>query len=305
MPRGWPVPVVTVGNFDGVHLGHRALVARTVAEARGAKGTAVVLTFDPHPARVLRPGRAPRELSTLPQKEELLAGLGIDALVVVPFTTELAARSADAFVADVLVAALGVRVVVVGESFRFGHRQSGDVRRLEALGGDLGFGVRAMAPLLLDGQPISSSRVRDALGAGDVATARALLGRSYFVDARVVRGDGRGKALGVPTANLEPENEVIPGQGVYAGHCWLPDGEERPAVVNVGSRPTFGRGGITVEAHLLDFAGDLYGSRVRLSFEVRLRGEQRFADEEALVAQILRDIARARPLVSRAGGEKV
>lgn len=305
LPRGFSAPAVTVGNFDGVHLGHRELVARTVSEARGAGGTAVVLTFDPHPARLLTPARAPRELTTLPQKEELLAGLGIDRLAVVPFTRELAALPADAFVRDVLVGALGARIVVVGEPFRFGHRKQGDVARLAALGGELGFAVRALAPVLQGGEPVSSSRVREALRVGDVGTARALLGRPHFVDGRVVRGDGRGRTLGVPTANLEPENEVVPARGVYAGRCRLADGAERLAVVNVGRRPTFGGGRIRVEAHLLDFDGDLDGTRIRLVFEARLRGERRFAGPEALVAQIRRDVARARALVSGPGGEKV
>ena len=304
-PRAWPTPVVTVGNFDGVHVGHRALVERTVSEARSAGGTAVVLTFDPHPARVLAPDRAPGALTTPAQKEELLGGLGVDRLVIVPFTPELAARSPEAFVADVLVGAVGARIVVVGESFRFGHRQAGDVKRLSALGAEMGFAVRALAPVLWDGSPVSSSRVREALKAGDVEAARALLGRSHFVDGLVVRGDGRGKGIGVPTANLEPENEVVPGGGVYAGRCRLPDGAERIAVVNVGQRPTFGGEGITVEAHLLDFEGDLYGAHVRLSFHERLRGERRFAGQEALVAQIRLDVERARTLVSAAGDEKV
>lgn len=304
-PRGWPAPAVTVGNFDGVHLGHRELVARTVSEARGAGGTAVVLTFDPHPARLLTPGRAPRELTTLPQKEELLAGLGMDRLAVVPFTRELAALPADVFVREVLVGTLGARIVVVGESFRFGHRKQGDVALLKALGGELGFAVRALAPVLQGGEPVSSSRVREALRAGDVRAARALLGRPHFVDGLVVRGDGRGRTIGVPTANLAPENEVVPARGVYAGRCRLADGAERLALVNVGRRPTFGGGRMTVEAHLLGFDGELHGARVRLSFEERLRGERRFAGQEALVTQIRRDAERARELLSGPGGEKV
>jgi riboflavin kinase / FMN adenylyltransferase len=303
--RASPTPVVTVGNFDGVHLGHRALVQRTVAEARAAGGTAVVMTFDPHPARVLNPARAPAALTTPAQKQELLEGLGVDRLVVVPFTAKLASSSPETFVADVLVGALGARVVVVGESFRFGHRQAGDVARLSALGGELGFAVRALAPVLQDGRPVSSSRVREALKAGDVATARSLLGRSHFVDATVVRGDGRGKAIGVPTANLEPENEVVPGVGVYSGRFRFPDGAQRTAVVNVGRRPTFGGREITLEAHVLDFDGDLYGARVRLSFEERLRDERRFSGKQELVAQIRRDVEKARSLVSAAGDEKV
>jgi riboflavin kinase/FMN adenylyltransferase len=301
----WPAPAVTVGNFDGVHLGHQALVHRTVSEARTASGTAVALSFDPHPARVLTPDRAPAALTTPAQKEELLAGLGLDALVILPFTRELARLAPEQFVSDVLVGALGAKVVVVGESFRFGHRQAGDVSLLSTLGAETGFAVRAVAPVVRDGLAVSSSRVRECLKAGDVSTARSLLGRSHFVDATVVRGDDRGKAIGVPTANLEPENEVVPGPGVYAGRCRLPDGTQRVAVANVGRRPTFGGGALTTEAHLLDFDGDLYGARVRLWFQERLRDERRFDGIEALVTQIHRDVERARGLVSRAGDEKV
>jgi riboflavin kinase/FMN adenylyltransferase len=303
--QAWPVPAVTVGNFDGVHVGHQALVRRTVSEARAAAGTAVALSFDPHPARVLSPERAPAALTTPAQKEELLEGLGLDALVVVPFTRELARFPPERFVSEVLVGALGARVVVVGESFRFGQRQAGDVARLSALGAQWGFVVRAVAPVVVDGVVVSSSRVRECLKGGDVSTARSLLGRSHFVDATVVRGDGRGKQIGVPTANLQPDNEVVAGPGVYAGRCRLPDGEERVAVANVGWRPTFGSGGLTTEAHLLDFEGDLYSARVRLSFEQRLRDERRFDSIEALVAQIRKDVERARELVSSAGDEKV
>jgi riboflavin kinase/FMN adenylyltransferase len=304
-PRAWAAPAVTVGNFDGVHIGHRALVERTVAEARAAGGTAVVLTFEPHPARVLAPARAPAALTSLEQKEELLAALEVDRLVVVPFTLELSRKSPEAFVSEVLVGQLGARVVVVGESFRFGHRQAGDVARLSALGAGLGFGVRALAPVLQAGFPVSSSRVREALSAGDVAEARGLLGRDHFIDATVVRGDGRGRTIGVPTANLDTQNEVVAGEGVYAGRCRLPDGTVCTAVANIGRRPTFGGGGVTVEAHLLDFEGDLYGARLRLFFRARLRGEQKFAGRDALVSQIRRDIERTRALVSGAPGEKV
>ena len=302
---GWPSPAVTIGNFDGVHRGHQALVSRAVTRARETGGLAVVLSFDPHPARVLQPHRAPAELTTLAQKEELLAGLGVDRLAVLPFDDSVAALSAEEFAREILAAAVGARDVFVGECFRFGRGREGDAARLVALGEGLGFVAHAVPPVLEKGTPVSSSRVRIELARGDVRAARDLLGRAYFVDARVVRGDGRGRTIGVPTANLEPDNEVLPARGVYAGRCRLAGGEVAPAVVNLGHRPTFGGTHATVEAHLLDFDGDLYGTRVRLEFHERLRGEERFDGPAALVARIREDVALARALLSEPGAEKV
>ena len=304
-PLGLREPAVTVGNFDGVHRGHQALVERVVARARRSGGTAVVLTFDPHPARVLAPDRAPGALTTPDQKQELLASLGADLVVVLPFSPAVAAQSPEQFVSRVLVASLGARQVVVGESFRFGRGQSGDAARLVALGAAGGFGVEAVPPVLDGGQPVSSSRVREALAGGDVATAQRLLGRAFFVDAGVVRGDGRGRTIGVPTANLESTNEVLPARGVYAARCRVPDGSWRMAVVNRGRRPTFGGEAETVEAHLLDFDSDLYAGTVRLAFAARLREERRFAGVQELVAQIRDDVSRARALLSSAGVERL
>ena len=303
--QGREPAAVTVGNFDGVHRGHQALVAHAVARAREAGGAAVVLTFDPHPARVLDPARAPAALTTLAQKEELLAGLGVDVLAVLPFDAGVAALSPEAFALEVLSGALGARHVVVGESFRFGHRREGDARRLGAIGEGLGFSVRALPPVLGRGASISSSRVRAELARGDVGAARELLGRAYFLDAGVVRGEGRGRTLGVPTANLEPDNEVLPARGVYAGRCRVPGGGWRLAVVNLGERPTFGGGHATVEAHLVDFAGDLYGARVRLELHERLRDEERFSGPDALVARIREDVSRARGLLPGLADEGV
>jgi len=288
---------VAVGNFDGVHRGHKALVAAAVARARETGGAAVVLTFDPHPARVLRPDAAPSALSTLAQKEELVTALGIDRLVALAFDERLAALSPAAFVREVLGSMLGARHVVVGESFRFGHAREGDARTLEALGGREGFDVQVVPPVLHAGRPISSSRVREALAAGDVGEAAQLLGRPYALDGRVVRGDGRGRTLGVPTANLRADDQLLPARGVYAGRALVPSGEWRTAVVNVGERPTFGGTGLVVEAHLVDFTGDLYDARVRLSFHARLRGEERFQSAQALVERIQADVRAARELL--------
>ncbi len=293
---------VAVGNFDGVHRGHQALVARAVARASETGGAAVVLTFDPHPARVLRPEAAPQALTTLAQKEELVRALGVERLVALEFDARLAALAPEAFVQEVLASLLGARHVVVGESFRFGRERQGDARSLEALGGRHGFDVQVVQPVLHAGRPISSSRVREALAAGDVRDAAELLGRPYALDGRVVRGDGRGRGLGIPTANLALDEQLLPARGVYAGRVLLPGGDWRAAVVNLGERPTFGGTGLVVEAHLLDFAGDLYDARVRLSFQARLRGEERFASAAALVERIHEDVRAARALLGPSAG---
>lgn len=301
--RGWPVPVVTAGNFDGVHRGHQALVAAAVQDARACAGTAVVLTFEPHPSQVLSPDRAPASLVTLEQKAELLAGLGVDKLALLPFTRDLSQKTPEEFARLVLREAIGAHVVVVGAGFRFGSGRSGDVATLSALGAGLGFRVHALSPVLHQGAPISSTRIREALARGAVTGAREMLGRSFYVDGKVVRGAGRGAALGFPTANLAVLNETLPGGGVYA--CWCrrlqhAGSDRQPTVVNVGRRPTFGGREICVEAHLLDHEGDLYGQMLRLDFVERLREERAFAGPEALAKQIGRDAAQARRVLEKA-----
>jgi len=260
----------------------------------------VVLTFEPHPSRVLSPDRAPSTLMTAEQKTEALSRLGVGLVIVVPFTAELAALSPPRFAETVLVGGLGVSCVVVGEHFRFGRRRAGDLAQLRALGAELGFEVRGVPPILHEGLPISSTRIREAVARGDVGNARELLGRPYCVDGRVGRGVGRGRTLGVPTANLEPENELLPRRGVYAGWCRTSAGAW-PAVVNVGHRPTFGGGELVVEAHLIGFSADIYESRLRVEFLERLRDEQAFPDAEALRAQIHDDVERASRLVGSEG----
>jgi len=302
--RGWPEAALAVGNFDGVHRGHQALVALAVRDARAAGGTSVVLTFDPHPSRVLSPDRAPASLMTLDQKAETLSGLGVDRLAVLPFTVELSRREPEEFARQVLQRALGARVVVVGSSFRFGRGRAGDLETLKRLGAALGFRVHGLRPVIARGGPISSTRIREALSRGDVNAARDFLGRRFFVDGLVVKGEGRGRRIGVPTANLQVLNEMVPGGGVYA--CWCRvlgggsggTGESRPAAVNIGRRPTFGGGFTTVEAHLLDFEGDLYGRTLRLEFQERLREERAFPGADALVAQIRSDLIVARRVLS-------
>lgn len=271
---------VAVGTFDGVHLGHREVIA----------GSDSVLTFDPHPVSVVAPQHTPRLLTTLDRKAELLASLGVRELIVIPFDAEFAKRSADEFIDDVLVDALGATQVAIGENFRFGYKAQGDPRLLAA---DERFQT-VMHPLLeVDGEIVSSSHIRGLVLAGELAEANRLLGVPFQMQGEVTHGDQRGRELGFPTANLVPDEALVcPGHGVYA--C-LADG--RPAAVSIGVRPTFETGrGELIEAYVLDFDGDLYGSRLRLDFLARLRGERRFESPETLTEQMHRDVERTREI---------
>jgi riboflavin kinase/FMN adenylyltransferase len=299
-PVTWPSPVVTIGNFDGVHRGHQALIGGAVARAEVEGGTPVVLTFDPHPACVLTPDRAPARLMTLDQRVEIMADLGVKHVVALAFDRQLAQMTAAEFSVEILHRILRARAVLVGEAFRFGRGREGSIETLRELGPRLGFSVVAVPPVLHEGAPVSSSRVREAVEAGEVRKAAMLLGRPFFLDGSVARGDGRGRKLGVPTANLDPDNETLPALGVYACWCRGAADEPRATVVNVGRRPTFGGGPPVVEAHLLDWAGDLYGRRLRLEFAERLREERSFVDEGALLDQIRADVATARRILEKA-----
>jgi len=269
---------VAVGEFDGVHLGHREVIA----------GSDTVLTFEPHPRAIVSPDAAPPLLTTLEQKAELIAGLGVEELVVIPFDAAFAARSAQDFLDSVLVGALGAERVSVGENFRFGNRAGGDAAMLAA---DDRFETRVVPLVEVEGEIVSSSRIRGLVLAGEVDHAAAFLGHPFELRGEVVHGDGRGRGLGYPTANVVPgDGMVCPGHGVYA--C-LAAG--RPAAVNVGVRPTFETGrGVLVEAFLIDWEGDLYGQELSLEFLRRLRGERRFASAGALVEQMARDVDDAR-----------
>jgi riboflavin kinase/FMN adenylyltransferase len=273
-----PRASVAVGTFDGVHLGHRAVI----------EGAESVLTFDPHPVSVVSPRHTPKLLMRPERKAELIAGLGVQEMVVIPFDAEFARRPAAQFVGEVLVEALQAQRVAVGENFRFGHKAQGDARMLAA---DERFATDVHPLLEVEGEIVSSSHIRGLVLAGDVAAANRLLGAPFQLCGAVVRGDERGRELGFPTANLIPDEALAcPGHGVYA--C-LADG--RAAAVSIGVRPTFKTGrGELIETYLLDFEGDLYGSELRLDFVERLRGERRFDTPEALVAQMHRDVERTR-----------
>jgi riboflavin kinase/FMN adenylyltransferase len=292
-PPEAPPAVVALGVFDGVHLGHRAILDAAVSRAREAATRSVACTFDPHPREVLHPGRAPFVITTLDERLALIGETGIEAAVVLRFTPELAAMEPEAFVTDVLLGRLHAREVVVGVSHRFGKGAKGDAGMLQALGRELGFSAHIVEPLSIGGVLVSSTAVRGALEQGDVAGATRLLGRPYTVVGQVVQGDGRGRTIGFPTANLALERPLLVPAGVYACRASL-GGAEHPAVTNIGVRPTFGRNALAVEVHILDFSGDLYGLRMALEFRDRLRDEQRFESVDALKAQIARDVASAR-----------
>ncbi len=272
---------VAVGTFDGVHLGHRRVIA----------GSDTVLTFDPHPVAVVAPQAAPRLLTTLDRKTELIASEGVDELVIIPFDRDFAARSAQEFIDDVLVGTLQATRVAVGENFRFGHKAQGDVDLLRA---DGRFEVQVETLLEVDGEVVSSSHIRGLVLGGAVEYAGRLLGAPFALSGEVVHGDERGRSLGFPTANLvPPDGYVVPGHGVYAA---VADGV--PAAVNVGVRPQFETGrGELIEAYLIDWEGDLYGSRLRIEFLKRLRGERRFESVDALVEQMGRDVEAARAVI--------
>jgi riboflavin kinase/FMN adenylyltransferase len=291
--------VVTVGNFDGLHVGHQEIL-RIVTERAREGGESAVYTFEPHPRKVLRPESAPRLLTTLEQKLELIDAAGVDVTVVEPFDADFAKLDAETFVREVLYARLRPQAVYVGYDFRFGHDREGSMRTLTELGPHLGFAVTIVPEVTVGGSDVNSTRIRELLGEGRVADASELLGRPYRVRGKVIEGDRRGRTLGFPTANLDPENEVLPAQGVYAGRIRILDAGSTaglPAVVNVGRRPTFKDAAeLLAEAHLNDWSGDLYGRRVELSFLERLREERRFPDVDALRRQIEvdRDAARDR-----------
>lgn len=293
--------VVTVGTFDGVHVGHREIMRTVVARARARGTCAVVYTFDPHPRKVLQGGDAPGLLTTLEQKLELLRELGIERTVIEPFDEAFARTAPEVFVRDVLHARLRPAEVYVGFNFRFGHHREGSKGTLTELGPRLGIEVTIVPEVTVEGEAVSSTRIRRLLAAGEVEHSARLLGRHYAIRGRVAAGDRRGRTLGFPTANVEHENEVLPELGVYAGRVRFldpgdpPAGSELPAVTNLGRRPTFDRGErVLAESHLLDFSGDVYGRRVEVSFSDRLRAEQRFPDVDALRAQIARDASEAR-----------
>lgn len=299
-PGGRPfrAPVVALGNFDGVHAGHRTIFARTKSRAAGTGSDAIAFTFWPHPVAVLFPARAPAMITSLAGRLALLRDVGLDGVVVQRFTRAFASMEPEEFVDRCLVRDLGVSAVVVGYNVTFGRERRGTPGLLAELGRGAGFAVEVVEPVRAAGEEASSSEVRRRIAAGDVAGAARLLGREHRLLGRVRHGDHRGAGIGFPTANVFPRGGMLPPDGVYAVRVGIGDGRvDRPAVANLGTNPTFGPGQRRLETHLLDFSGDLYGQRLRVDLVERLRGERRFASVDELVAQIRSDADAARRLL--------
>jgi riboflavin kinase/FMN adenylyltransferase len=297
-------PLVAIGNFDGVHRGHQAIITEAVRRAAEVNGTSMVLTFDPHPVSVLHPEAPHSLLTTADQKLALLEALRVDVVLVLPFTLEFARRSAEQFVREDLGERLGAREVFVGRNFKFGKGREGRVEDLERLGRAMGMRVVVGAPVLVGDTMVSSSAIRGLLRDGRVEDAEALLGRPYAADGVVSPGDGRGRALGYPTANLKPGIQMLPKIGIYAALVDdLSSGERGlEGVVYIGSQPTFGPHPVQVEVHLFGAESHRYDHHLRIAFLRWIRGEERFADSNALIAQISRDVAAARTALATRGG---
>ncbi|HEX8400401.1 MAG TPA: bifunctional riboflavin kinase/FAD synthetase [Allosphingosinicella sp.] len=292
VPQALRGGVVALGNFDGFHLGHQAVVGRAVARAEGRP--ALVATFDPHPVRFFKPDLPSFRLTSLDQRERLFSAAGADAMLVFRFDGDLASLSAEAFVADRLVGLIGAAAVVTGEDFTFGKNRGGNVKVMRRLGAQHGLMVDAVAPVLGDGEPISSSRIREALQAGDCDTATRLLTRPFSIEGTVEHGDKRGRTIGYPTANLQLGSYLRPRYGIYAVRGYLPDGRVLEGAANVGIRPTFEPAKELLEPYFFDFEGDLYGQVIEVELVSFIRPEQKFDGLEALTTQMDADCEEAR-----------
>ena len=301
IPAGWGRSVVTIGVFDGVHRGHARLIRHAVQRARDLDVPCVLMTFDPHPSEVVRPGSHPAQLTTLRRRADLVEQFGVEVFFVLPFTAELSRMPADEFVHELLVERLHVAEVVVGDNFTFGHKAAGNVALLRTLGRRFGFTAEDVSLLSQGELTYSSTYIRSCIDAGDVSAAGVALGRPHRVEGIVIRGEQRGRGLGYPTANLStPRYAAIPADGVYACR-FVHRGRELAAAVSVGTNPTFSGRERRVEAFVLDLDEDLYGEQVALDFVERLRGMVRFDTPEQLVMQMDDDVARTREVLSRTG----
>ena len=289
--------IITLGNFDGLHLGHQELVRMVIRRARETGAAAMVVTFRPHPLKVLAPEKCPPLISIYEEKIRLFERLGIDVLVKIPFTLEFSSMSPEDFVKKVLCDALGAREIFVGYNYRFGKGRKGDIRLLKSLGEELGFRVREVEQVAAEGEVISSTSIRNLLKDGEVEHAARLLGRTYAITGVVVKGDGRGKGLGFPTANIAPKHAIIPADGVYAVRLYARD-RLYDGIANIGLRPTFNKKVLAIEVHVFDFNEDLYGEEVSLYFVKKIREEKKFRSADALVTQIRSDIAAAREMLT-------
>ena len=290
--------IVALGNFDGFHLGHQAVVGRAVQRGFHERRPVIVATFDPHPVRFFKPDVPPFRLTTLDQREHLFAHAGADAMLVFHFDKALAVTSSEDFVGEVLAKRIGAVGVVTGDDFTFGRDRKGDVALLKQLGEQNGIVAEAVAPVLLNGEKISSGRIREALQAGDTGTATHLLSRDFAIEGIVQRGDRRGRELGYPTANLSLSDYQRPKYGIYAVRVTLDDGSEYPGVASLGVRPTFEPPQELLEAHLFGFDGDLYGCRIEVALHAFIREEKKFDGAEALIAHMRDDEAQARRMLA-------
>ncbi|HXY54447.1 MAG TPA: bifunctional riboflavin kinase/FAD synthetase [Nitrospirota bacterium] len=287
-----PNPVLTLGNFDGVHLGHQAIFRRVVDRAAEIGGTSIAFTFEPHPLKVLAPERSPKLLNTFHGKMELFEAAGIEVVICANFTREFADQNPEDFARDVLHKKIGVREVYVGYDYAFGKGREGSIESLKVMGKTHGFRVGVVDAVQVDGTVVSSSIIRDLISTGRVTEAVPFLGRRYTIEGEVVHGSHRGHSLGFPTANLRISNELLPAYGVYAVLATV-DGLRLKGVASIGVRPTFDTGSVSVEVYLFDYAGDLYGKQITVSFVKRLRGEEKFPSAESLVRQIRKDVQEA------------
>jgi len=296
--RRFPRPIVSLGNFDGVHLGHQAILTKAVSEARALQGTALVLTFHPHPLSVLRPNSPLPLILSLREKLLLFRRLEIHGVILQRFSQTFSQLTAEEFVRRYLVDIIGIEKVIVGHNVSFGHRRSGNAEILVQLGEKFGFAVDVIGPVVIDGREVSSTAVRTLLGTGNMHEVTRLLGRPYGVSGRVEKGFQRGRTIGFPTANLRPRTDLLLPNGVYAVTVDLDEKISVPGVANVGMNPTFGNNRRTIEAHLFDFSADLYGQRLRVNFLEHIREERKFPSVPELVRQIQEDADRARALLA-------
>lgn len=289
-------PVLTIGNFDGVHKGHLVLFDKVKEKARDIKGQSVIITFDPHPIKIMKPGNGPPLITPTRQKLELIGDAGIDTIVCIPFTKQFAAISARDFIRKILVDKIGIKEIVVGYDYTFGHNREGNIQLLQEIGDRFGFGVDVVEPVLNDHTLVSSTSIRNLVQEGKLSQVKKLLGRNYQICGTVVKGKNRGgRILGFPTANLELIDELTPRVGVYAVRVLIDD-QTYDGLTNIGYDPTFGEGPFSVETHVLDFSGDLLGKTIRINFIERLRDERTFKTVKDLADQIGQDIIRARKI---------
>jgi riboflavin kinase/FMN adenylyltransferase len=298
VPESLRGAIVALGNFDGFHMGHQAVVGRAIARGFHERRPVIVATFDPHPVRYFKPDAAPFRLTSLDQREALFADAGADAMLVFPFGEELRSTSAEDFVRKLLAERIGAAGVVTGDDFTFGQARGGNAELLRTIGAEEGIGAETVGAVLVDGERVSSGRIRDALASGDIATATRLLTRDFAIEAVVQRGDARGRELGYPTANLSLGDYQRPKYGIYAVRARLPDGSEHPGVASIGIRPTFEPAKELLEAYLFDFSGDLYGQKIEVALHAFIREERKFDGVEPLIAQMRADEAQARGLLA-------